>query len=504
MSENNPASNGPKVRVRFAPSPTGALHLGGARTALFNWLFARHMGGTMVLRIEDTDAARSTEEATESILSGLRWLGVDWDEGPGAGGEHGPYFQRERLHIYHEFARRLEERGFAYRCFCTPEEVNERRKAMLEAGEFAKYDRKCYHLSQAEREALAKERPSVLRFYSIDEGETVVRDLIRGEVRFSNQVLDDFVLLRSDGLPTYNFAVVVDDYLMGITHVIRGEDHISNTPRQIQVYEALGLPVPEYAHLPIILGPDRAKLSKRHGARSVMEFAAEGYLPEALMNYLALLGWSYDDSQEIFNVPGELIEKFSLEKVSKNPAIFDMEKFEWMNGVFIRQLTPEELARRALPFMQEAGLLPKELPQALMEHYVACVKAVQPRVKTLREVAEQLRCFFADRIEYDPGAVSKFLKREYVPKLLTVVIDRLMQLQPFDEAGIERVLDEVGAELNLKKGDLMQPIRVAVTGKAVSPGMYETLALMGRAKSCARLKEVAERLLRGEAIESVG
>lgn len=503
MSENNPARNEPKVRVRFAPSPTGALHVGSARTALFNWLFARHLGGTMVLRIEDTDAARSTEASTEGILNGLRWLGIDWDEGPGAGGAHGPYFQRERLSIYHQYAKELEARGFAYRCFCTAEEVNERRKAMLEAGEFAKYDRKCYHLSEEEREALANERPSVLRFYSIDDGETVVHDLIRGEVRFSNQVLDDFVLLRSDGLPTYNFAVVVDDHLMGITHVIRGEDHISNTPRQIQVYEALGLPVPAYAHLPIILGPDRSKLSKRHGARSVMEFAAEGYLPEAVLNYLALLGWSYDDSQELFEVPDELIEKFSLEKVSKNPAIFDMQKFEWMNGVFIRQLPPDELAKRALPFMQEEGLLPKEVPQAVMERYIACVKAVQPRAKTLREMVEQLECFFAERIEYDEKAVKKFLHREYVPKLLSVLIDRLMQLQPFDEAQIERVLDEVGAELNLKKGDLMQPIRVAVTGKAVSPGMYETLALMGRAKSCARLKEVAERLRRAE-VEQTG
>lgn len=498
MSENNPARNEPKVRVRFAPSPTGALHVGSARTALFNWLFARKLGGTMVLRIEDTDAARSTEASTEGILSGLRWLGIDWDEGPGAGGSYGPYFQRERLSLYHEFAKRLEERGFAYRCFCTPDEVNERRQAMLEAGEFAKYDRKCYHLSEAEREALAKERPSVLRFYSIDEGETVVHDLIRGEVRFSNQVLDDFVLLRSDGLPTYNFAVVVDDHLMEITHVIRGEDHISNTPRQIQVYEALGLLPPKYAHLPIILGPDRSKLSKRHGARSVMEFAADGYLPEAVMNYLALLGWAYDDSQEIFEIPDELIEKFSLEKVSKNPAIFDTQKFEWMNGVVIRQLSPEEVAKRALPFMQEAGLLPNEVPEPVMERYVACVKAVQPRAKTLREIAEQLECFFAEEIEYDEKAVRKFLHREYVPELLSMLIDRLMQLQPFDEAQIERVLDEVGADLNLKKGDLMQPIRVAVTGKAVSPGMYETLALMGRAKSCSRLKEVAERLRRGE------
>lgn len=491
--------DGSHVRVRFAPSPTGALHVGSARTALFNWLFARHTGGTFVLRIEDTDAVRSTEESTEGILQGLRWLGLDWDEGPGAGGDFGPYYQRERLEFYREFARRLEEKGRAYRCYCTPEELDARRKQMLAEGKASKYDRKCLHLTAAERRRFDEEgRPHVLRFLASDQGETVVKDVIRGDVRFANEVVDDFVLIRSDGMPTYNFAVVVDDHLMGITHVIRGEDHISNTPKQIQLYEALELPVPIFAHLPIILGPDRAKLSKRHGAKFVMEFAEEGYLPETLVNYLALLGWSYDDSQEIFGIPDELVEKFSLERISKNPAIFDTQKLEWMNGVYIRSLDAKELARRALPLMQREGLLPKEISAALMERYEAVVAAVQVRIKTINEIIPQTRYFFADEITWDEKAVKKFLHREYVPDLLDKLLMGLSELQPFSADTIEPVFERLIAETGLSRGDLMQPVRVAVTGGTVSPGMYETLELLGRARTCQRLRTVLERLRRGE------
>lgn len=487
------------VRVRIAPSPTGALHMGTARTALFNWLFARKTGGTFVVRIEDTDLARSTEESTEGILQGLRWLGLDWDEGPGAGGPYGPYFQSQRMEYYKEFAAKLEENGRAYRCYCTPEEVDERRKAMLAAGQVSKYDRKCLHLTDAQRRQYEAEgRPYVLRFYAKDEGETVVHDLIRGEVRFANHVLDDFVLVRSDGLPTYNFAVVVDDHLMKITHVIRGEDHISNTPRQIQVYEALGWDVPIFVHLPMILGPDRSKLSKRHGAKFIMEFADEGYLPEAVVNYLALLGWSYDDSQEIFEVPDELIEKFSLERISKNPAIFDTQKLEWMNGVYIRKLDHRELAARALPLMQKAGLLPKELDPKLKERYEAVVKEVQQRVRKLNELVDATRYFFTDEITWDEKAVQKHLHREYVPELLAALLEEFASLQPFNAGTIEPVFNRLAEKMGLKRGDLMQPVRVAVTGGPVSPGIFETLELLGRAKTCERLRTVLERLRRGE------
>ncbi|MBO2521057.1 MAG: glutamate--tRNA ligase [Clostridia bacterium] len=488
-----------RVRVRFAPSPTGALHVGSARTALFNWLFARHTGGVFVLRIEDTDALRSTESSAEGILQGLRWLGLDWDEGPGAGGDYGPYYQRQRLELYREFARRLEERGRAYRCYCTPEELDARRQQMMAEGKGSKYDRRCLHLTGAERRRFEDEgRPYVLRFLCQDEGETVVHDLIRGDVRFPNQVLDDFVIVRSDGMPTYNFAAVVDDHLMAITHVIRGEDHLSNTPKQIQVYQALDLPVPQFAHIPMILGPDRSKLSKRHGAKFIMEFAEEGYLPEAMVNYLALLGWAYDDSQEIFEIPGELIEKFSLEGISKNPAIFDVQKLEWMNGVYIRKLDPAELARRALPTMQKAGLLPQEVSDALMERYRAVVKAVQERVKTLGEIVDRTRYFFAEEITWDPKAVKKFLHREYVPALFERLIMELSPLEPFTAAAIEPVFDRIVEESGLSRGDVMQPVRVAVTGGTVSPGMYETLELLGRARTCQRLRTVLERLRRGE------
>lgn len=488
-----------KTRVRFAPSPTGALHMGSARTALFNWLFARHTGGVFVLRIEDTDATRSTQDSAEGILQGLRWLGLDWDEGPEVGGAYGPYFQSQRLEYYREYAKKLEEKGLAYRCYCSPEEIEARRQQAMAEGKGFKYDRKCLHLSDEERRRLESEgRPSVLRFYSSDEGETIVRDVIRGDVRFANHVLDDFVIIRSDGLPTYNFAVVVDDHLMAITHVIRGEDHISNTPRQIQVYEALGFEPPIFAHLPMILGPDRSKLSKRHGAKFIMEWADDGYLPEALVNYLALLGWSFDDSQEIFEIPDELIAKFTLERISKNPAIFDTQKLEWMNGLYIRHLSPEELARRATPFMQRAGLLPEEMDEALKAHFLEVVKVVQARVKTVGEIVDSTRYFFSDEITWDEKAVRKHLHKEYVPELFRLLIEELEPLEPFSAGQIEPIFDRLCEQFQLKRADVMQPVRVAVTGGPVSPGMYETLELLGKEKTLQRLRLVLERLRQGE------
>lgn len=484
-----------KVRVRFAPSPTGALHVGSARTALFNWLFARHHQGTFILRIEDTDAARSTEASSQTIFDGMRWLGLDWDEGPGVGGDYGPYFQRERLDLYREFAQKLIDKGLAYSCYCTPEELAERREAMRQAGLDPKYDRKCLHLSETEKARLEAEgRRPVLRFYSEDEGESVVHDLIHGESRFANKVLDDFVIMRSDDLPTYNFAVVVDDHLMEITHVIRGDDHISNTPRQVQVYEALGLKPPVFAHLPMIHGPDRTKLSKRHGAQSVMEFAEAGYLPEAVINYLALLGWAYDDSQELFEIPNELIEKFTIDKVSKNPAIFDHQKFEWMNGMHIRQLRPEDFAKRSLPWVQEAGLLPDQLSAQQLEWFTQIAQAVQVRVKRLTEIVDSTRFFFVDEVEYDEKAVKKWLHRDYVPQLFQRLLADLPDLEPFDDTHIEAYLEGLCESMSLSRGNLMQPIRVAVTGSTVSPGMYETLALLGKEKSIQRLQAATSLL----------
>jgi glutamyl-tRNA synthetase len=480
------------VRTRFAPSPTGFLHVGGARTALFNWLYARHYGGVFVLRIEDTDLERSTEESVTAILEGLEWLGLTWDEGPGCGGDYGPYFQSERLDIYKYYVQRLLDEDKAYLCYCTPEELKARREEALAQGRDPKYDRRCAQLTDAERKALEAEgRQPVVRFRSNDVGTTEVNDLIRGQIIFENGMLDDFVIQKSDGMPTYNFAVVIDDHLMKITHVIRGDDHISNTPRQIQVYQALDFPVPEFAHLPMILGNDKTRLSKRHGATSVTEYRDQGFLPKAMVNYLALLGWSYSATDTLFT-PEELIEKFSLDRVSRNPAVFDMKKLEWMNGVYLRELDPEELTGLVIPRLQKEGLLPESIDAAARERVKKIAVSLQSRIRTLAEFVPSSRYFFEDDIEYDPAAVDKILARDYVPDMFAMLLDKLMQVEPFTEDNIEQVFLEVQEEVGRKLGDVIQPVRVAVTGTRVSPGMYEVLAALGRPRTLQRLKAAAE------------
>ena len=480
------------VRTRFAPSPTGFLHVGGARTALFNWLYARHHGGIFVLRIEDTDLERSTEESVNAILEGLEWLGLTWDEGPGCGGDFGPYFQSERLEIYQEYVQRLLDEGKAYHCYCTPEELQARREQALAEGRDPKYDRRCANLTEEEKRALQAEgRQSVIRFLSNDVGTTEVNDLIRGQIIFENGMLDDFVIQKSDGMPTYNFAVVIDDHLMKITHVIRGDDHISNTPRQIQVYQALGFPVPEFAHLPMILGNDKTRLSKRHGATSVTEYRDQGFLPKAMVNYLALLGWSYSATDTLFT-PEELIEKFTLDRVSRNPAVFDMKKLEWMNGVYLRERDPEELTDLVIPRLQQEGLLPESIDTPVRERVKKIAVSLQSRIRTLGEFVPSSRYFFEDDIEYDPAAVDKILVRDYVPGMFAMLVEKLMQVEPFTEANIEQVFLEVQENVGRKLGDVIQPVRVAVTGTRVSPGMYEVLAALGRPRTLERLKVGAE------------
>src|SRR5512143_1380415 len=341
------------VRVRFAPSPTGYLHIGGVRTALFNWLFARHFKGTFILRIEDTDQTRSTDESIEAILQGMRWCGMDWDEGPGRPGPHGPYRQTERMDIYRAHVEKLLAAGRAYRCYCTPEELEERRKEALASGRPPKYDGRCRDLAQA-----PEGRQAVIRFRSHEEGKTVVQDLIKGPVTFDNSVMDDLIIMRSDGWPTYNVAVVVDDATMDITHVLRGDDHLNNTPRQIQMYEALGYPLPKFGHLSMILGPDKARLSKRHGATSIMQYKEMGYLPEAMVNYLVRLGWSHGD-QEIFSV-SEMVEKFSLDTISSAAAVFNQDKLKWLNHHWINSKPPEEIAGLVAPMFAAEGLISGE------------------------------------------------------------------------------------------------------------------------------------------------
>jgi len=478
-----------QVRVRFAPSPTGYLHVGGARTALFNYLFAKHHNGTFVLRIEDTDLARSTDESTKVILDGLKYLGLDWDEGPEKGGDYGPYFQTQRLEIYREYANRLLAAGRAYECFCTPEELDAMRKEALEHKRDPKYDGRCRHLTEEQRqEYLRQGRKSVLRFKANYEGVTVVNDLIRGQVTFDNNQLDDFVIWKSDGMPTYNFAVVVDDALMKITHVIRGEDHLSNTPKQIQIYEALGFPVPEFAHIPMILGPDKAKLSKRHGATSVAQFFEEGYLSSAMVNYLALLGWSYDDSQTIFS-KDELIEKFSLDKVSKNPAVFDIKKLQWMNGVYIRELSLDQFVDTALPWLQRWGFIPQEPNQEQLAKATEVLKILQERIKQLTELKEAAYYFFEDELHYDEKAVQKILFKPGIAEILTELLTGLLAVKEYTQENLEPIFHQAQEKFGCKLGDIIQPVRVAVTGTNVSPGIYEVLAILGRAKTCQRIKD---------------
>ncbi|OGW41573.1 MAG: glutamate--tRNA ligase [Nitrospirae bacterium GWD2_57_9] len=469
------------VRVRFAPSPTGALHIGGVRTALFNWLFARHHKGAFILRIEDTDQARSTDESIRIIINGMKWLGMDWDEGPAVmpDGAVKGYRQTERMDIYREHADRLLKEGKAYYCYCSPEELDTRRKAAMAAGKPPKYDRTCL----SRKEPVAGRTP-VLRFHSSDEGQTVVRDLIRGAVTFENQQLDDLIIMRSDGFPTYNFAVVVDDITMKISHVVRGDDHLNNTPRQLQIYRALGHEAPEFAHLPMILGSDKTKLSKRHGATAVTEYIDLGYLPEALVNYLARLGWSHGD-QEIFSRQ-ELVDQFSLESVGKAPSVFNPDKLLWLNHHYIQQADPGRLAELVLELLKKDGILSggKEPDR---EWFRKLVKILTERSHTLVEMKTASLPFLLDTVTLDEKAKAKHLTPDVGP-LLAELTARLRQVDPFTHAEIEKEFNQLVAEKGIKLGKIAQPVRVALTGGTVSPGIFEVLEVMGKEKALKRIE----------------
>lgn len=472
------------IRVRFAPSPTGYLHVGGARTALFNWLFARHFGGVFILRIEDTDRLRSTEESTGGILSSLHWLGLDWDEGPGVGGDCEPYYQMQRLPFYLAVIEQLVEQGKAYYCYCTAEELKARRKAALAEGKPPGYDRRCRDLARAERAASQADgrRPAV-RFAMPLEGETVVNDLIHGEVRFANNQLDDLVIMKADGTPTYNFAVVVDDMLMRISHVIRADEHLANTPRQVRIYEALDYPLPQFAHVSMILGEDRTKLSKRHGATSLSDYRDSGYLPEAMFNFLALLGWSYDDKTEIMK-RDEIVERFALDKVSPAPAVFSEDKLDWMNGVYIRTLPTDDLAARLMPFLERAGI------EADEETVRRVVPLIQERMKVLAEAADLVDFFFQEQIDYDAQLlIGKKMNPADSLSALKRVRTVLNALPVFDEETLESTLRDLAQQLELKAGQLFGIIRVAVTGKRVAPPLFGTLCIIGKECVLSRLEK---------------
>ena len=460
------------IRVRFAPSPTGFLHIGGARTALFNWLFARHNHGKFFLRIEDTDRSRSTEAAIDAIIDGMQWLGLDWD--PWEGSTVNPVRQTDRLDTYRLQVERLLHQGKAYRCYCSPEELEARRKEALSHGLVPRYDGRCRNLVHP-----VSGRNPAIRFLAEATGQIVVEDIIKGKVAFDADTMDDLIILRSDGMPTYNFCVVIDDVEMGITHVIRGDDHLNNTPRQIMLYRALGFTPPVFGHVPMIMGTDRTRLSKRHGATAVQQYRDEGYLPEAMNNYLVRLGWSYKD-QELFTLP-ELVEKFSIEAVGTSPAIFNPEKLLWINAHHIKTCDATRLVRLLLPHFERLGLPTCEMDTARLERVIV---ALRERSRTLTELSESAFYFFSDVISYDDKAKG-LLTAETLPVLKAL----LGGLEPvlFEHQALEAALKSVAQLMGLKLAQVAQPVRAAVTGKTVSPGIFEVLELLGREKTLHRL-----------------
>ncbi len=456
-----------EVRLRFAPSPTGYLHIGGARTALFNWLQARKEEGKFVLRIEDTDVARSTQESVDAILAGMRWLGLDWDEGP--------YYQSEQFPVYREHVEKLLAVGKAYRCYCVPEELEAKREQAMKDGRKPKYDGTCRNLT-----AEIPGRPFAVRFKAPESGVTTFDDLIKGRISFSNDELDDLVIQRSDGTPTYNFTVVIDDTTMDITTVIRGDDHINNTPRQILLYEALGHPVPRFAHVPMILGADKARLSKRHGATSVMAYRDMGYLPEAMVNYLVRLGWSHGD-QEIFTLD-ELIDKFAVEDVGKSAGVFNPDKLIWLNAHYIKNGDPERLAGLLVPFLKERGVEQFDKPELPF-----VVKTLQERARTMLEMADGAVFYYKSDFDYDTQAAEKFFKPETLP-VYEAVVGKLEKLGDCSHDGIEAMFKDICGEMGVKMGQVGPPVRVALCGGTASPGIYEVIEVLGKEETIKRVK----------------
>ncbi len=473
-----------EIRVRFAPSPTGYLHVGGARTALFNWLFARQQGGVYVLRIEDTDADRSRPELVEAVLEGLRWLGLDWDEGP--------FHQSDRIPSYRQLAERLRQSGHAYSCFCTPEELDQRRRQAEKAGKPPKYDGRCRRLSQEAIESHAGQ-PYALRFRVPESGTIAFDDVVYGTVSVEYPEIEDFVLLRSDGLPTYHLGVVADDIDMRITHIIRGADHLSNTPKQILIYRALGVEPPVFAHVPLILGPDKTRLSKRHGATSVTAYRDDGFLPEAFRNFLALLGWSPGDDTELMRTD-ELIRRFSLQQVSRTNAAFDRSKLEWFNGEYLRTEPLEKILPHVEGELRRKGLWREEWSSEQKERFARVVDLLRPRARLLTDFSTWARAFFSDDFDYDPAAVKKFLKDERLGELLTRVRDALGGIKDWSHDGIERAVRGVAEQAGVKAGVLINASRVALTGQAVAPPLFESMQVIGQEKVVARLQRLVDSL----------
>ena len=474
-------------RVRFAPSPTGHLHIGGARTALFNWLYARQNNGSFILRIEDTDLDRSSSQMAERILEGMEWLGTLWDEGP--------YYQSQRLDLYHTAAGKLLENGRAYCCFCSPEELERRKQETVEAGETWRYDGGCRELSPVEVETrLGRGDPHILRF-KVPPGERIsFRDVVFKTVKVRRDHVDDFVLLRSDGMPTYHLSVVADDADMGITHVIRGADHLPNTVKHLLLHQALGNEVPTFAHLPLILGPDRKRLSKRHGASSLLEFREQGFVPEALRNYLALLGWSPGNNQELLE-QAALVRQFSLDRINKANAIFDPKKLQWMNGQYIRNLSVKELAPRVQRFLEKERLWDPALGGSRRKWYLQLLKVLQKRGQRLTDFPGLARPFLSDEVQYEDEAVEKHLclpdeqARAQLRQALEALQKAYDELKPFDLEGTEQILRALAEEHGMPIGAFIGAVRVALTGRSASPGIFEVIEILGQETTVERLKQ---------------
>jgi len=497
-----PVTN-PAIRVRFAPSPTGFLHIGGARTALFNWLFARHTGGTFILRIEDTDEVRSTDESVDAIFTSMKWLGLDWDEGPTGSvrqtsggltlavrGDYGPYFQMQRLDLYQKACDALIDKGMAYPCYCTPEEVEKMREMALLAKRPPKYDGTCRKLSPDERKLREAEgRKKSVRFRTLHEGNTRFTDLVRGAMDFENVLLEDFVILKTSGVPTYNFACVVDDHHMKISHVIRGDDHLSNTPRQILVYQALGWEPPQFAHLAMILGSDGSRLSKRHGATSVTEYRDAGYLPEVMLNYLALLGWGTEDSQQIFEKQ-DMVDKFLLERCGKSPATFDPAKLIWMNGEYVRKTPVPRLAELGKPFFTP----PHDVAAVPQARYEQSVALEHEKIKLLTDIPKLVDFLLWDDYEYREEAVAKVLKQPGADAMLEELSKRLTALEPFDAASIEAMCKALAKDKTVKNGAVFHPLRVSTSGRTEGPSLFHFVEFLGKAKTLERIARAQKHL----------
>lgn len=477
-----------KLKVRFAPSPTGPFHIGGARSALFNWLVARHANGTFLVRIEDTDLKRSTKESEENIKDSLKWLGMNWDEGIDVGGSHGPYRQTERLDLYKKEVQRLLDEGKAYYCYCSAEELEKSRKAQLDAGKTPIYDEHCRHLTEEEKAKYEAEgRKPVVRLKVRKDGVFAFDDMVRGHVEFQAAGVGDFIIMKSDGIPVYNFAVVIDDAFMEVTHVIRAEEHLSNTPRQLAIYEALGYKPPKFGHISLILGEDHKKMSKRHGATSVTEYRNMGYLPEAVVNYLALLGWTPKGEQEIFTEE-ELIKQFSMKRVSSNDAVFDINKLNWINFQYMKKLDADQLYDLIVPFLVKAGYVDAAVSEEKKDWLKKVIWFMKDHIYFAGQAADELRFFFEDMPKITDENVLAVMKEETSGKLLKAFIEDLKALETFDQAEIKKCFNACMKAQGIKGKAAYEPTRIALTGATQGPGMFEMMELFGREKTMDRLE----------------